>query len=192
NFIKFKLSPKICFLILFIVLFATVKFHHRYNIDRKFHDLESVDKSKAMDAQLIHKNLKGLKWISKYNQNPQVEINTIKNAIQKIDNDDREKILITHYQFISTILNKNLNILNRWYLWDNNTHPTENHKYFEFYKKMVSNNLINNKIKVIYLLGQENEILFDDVNNYFTDICFKSKTLEKNKFSSHEIIDCKN
>ena len=24
-------------------------------------------------------------------------------------------------------------ILNRWYLWDNNTHPTENHKYFEFY-----------------------------------------------------------
>ena len=192
NFIKFKLSPKICFLILFIVLFATVKFHHRYNIDRKFHDLEAVDKSKAMDAQLIHKNLKGLKWISKYNQNPQVEINTIKNAIQKIDNDDREKILITHYQFISTILNKNLNILNRWYLWDNNTHPTENHKYFEFYKKMVNNNLINNKIKVIYLLGQENEILFDDVNNYFTDICFKSETLEKNKFSSHEIIDCKN
>ena len=59
------------------------------------------------------------------------EINTIKNAIQRIDNDDREKILITHYQFISTILNKNLNILNRWYLWDNNTHPTENHKYFE-------------------------------------------------------------
>ena len=192
NLISYKFPHKTFYLIIFIFLFSTIKFHYRYNIDRKFHDLEAVDKNKAMDAQLIHKNLKGLKWISKYNQNPQVEVNTIKNAIQKIDNDDREKILITHYQFISTILNKNLNILNRWYLWDNNTHPTENHKYFEFYKKMVNNNLINNKIKVIYLLGQENEILFDDVNNYFTDICFKSETLEKNKFSSHEIIDCKN
>ena len=192
NLISYKFPHKTFYLIIFIVLFSTIKFHYRYNIDRKFHDLEAVDKNKAIDAQLIHKNLKGLKWISKYNQNPQVEVNTIKNAIQKIDNDDREKILITHYQFISTILNKNLNILNRWYLWDNNTHPTENHKYFEFYKKMVNNNLINNKVKVIYLLGQENEILFDDVNNYFTDICFKSKTLEKNKFSSHEIIDCKN
>jgi len=191
NFISYKFPHKTFYLIIFIVLFSTIKFHYRYNIDRKFHDLEAVDKNKAIDAQLIHKNLKGLKWISKYNQNPQVEVNTIKNAIQKIDNDDREKILITHYQFISTILNKNLNILNRWYLWDNNTHPTENHKYFEFYKKMVSNNLINNKIKVIYLLGQENEILFDDVNNYFTDVCFKSKTLEKNKFSSHEVVDCK-
>jgi hypothetical protein len=76
-------------------------------------------------------------------------------------------------------------------LWDNNTHPTENHKYFEFYKKMVNKNLINNKVKVIYLLGQENEILFDNVKNYFTGVCFKSKMLEKNKFSLHEVINCK-
>ena len=191
NILNFDKSPKIILVILFIVLFATIKFHLRYNIDRKFHDLEHVDKSIAIDAGLIHKNLKGLKWISKFNQDPMNEINTIKKALLTIDNDKRKKILITHYQFFSTILNKDLNILNRWYLWDNNTHPTENHKYFEFYKKMINKNIIKNEIQVIYLLGQDNEILFSNIKNYFTEVCFKSKTLEEKRFSVHELISCK-
>ena len=191
NILNFDKSPKIILVILFIVLFATIKFHLRYNIDRKFHDLEYVDKSIAIDAGLIHKNLKGLKWISKFNQDPMNEINTIKKALLTIDNDKRKKILITHYQFFSTILNKDLNILNRWYLWDNNTHPTENHKYFEFYKNMINKNLTKNKIQVIYLLGQDNEILFKNIKNYFTNVCFESKTLEEKRFSVHELIVCK-
>ena len=54
--------------------------------------------------------------------------------------DERDKILITHYQFMSTILGKNFNILNRWYLWSNDSHPTESHEHFEFYKSMVNKN----------------------------------------------------
>ena len=88
--------------------------------------------------------------------------------------------------------NKDYNILNRWYLWDNNTHPTENHKYFKFYKSMVNKNIKSNNVQVIYLLGQENEILFDNVKNYFTELCFESKTHIDKRFSSHEIINCKN
>jgi len=98
--------------------------------------------------------------------------------------------LITHYHFISTVLDKNLNILNRWYLWDNNTHPTENHKYFNQYKSLINKNISSNKIEVIYLLGQENEIIFDKVKNYFTELCFESKTLVDKKFSVHEIVTC--
>ena len=111
--------------------------------------------------------------------------------VKIIDNDKRKKVLITHYQFVSTILNEDLNILNRWYLWDNNTHPTENHKYFEFYKNMIKKNLTKNKIQVIYLLGQDNEILFKNIKNYFTNVCFESKTLEEKRFSVHELIVCK-
>ena len=191
NISYLKKSSKIITIILFIVLISTIKFHLRYNIERKFHDLESVNKSEAIDAKKIHKNLSGLKWINKFNQNPNDEINTIKKALRVIDSDNRKKILITHYQFISTILNEDLNILNRWYLWNNNTHPTENHKYFEFYKNMINKNLTKNKIQVIYLLGQDNEILFSDIKNYFTNVCFKSKTLEEKRFSVHELIVCK-
>ena len=191
NILKFNYSFKFLWVIIFIVIFATIKFHFRYNIERKFHDLEAVDKSTAIDASKIHKNLKGLKWVTKFNPDPANEISTIKQALQVIDNDQREKILITHYQFISTILDKDLNIMNRWYLWDNNTHPTENHKYFKFYKKMIKKNITNNKIQVLYLLGQDNEILFGNVKNYFTNVCFKSKTIEEKRFSMHELIVCK-
>ena len=57
---------------------------------------------------------------------------------------------------------------------------------------MIKKNLKKNNISVIYLLGLENEILFRHVKNYFTDVCFESKTLEENKFSVHKIISCKN
>ena len=50
---------------------------------------------------------------------------------------------------------------------------------------------VKNKIKVIYLLGQENEINFKNVKNYFTDMCFESKTIIPNRFSSQEIVNCK-
>ena len=184
-----KINSKAIYLLIFVVLFATVKFHLRYNMDRKFHDLESLDKSKAIDAKQIHQNLNSLKWLSK-NDIPEIEVEVLKKAIRVIEMDKREKTLITHYQFISTILNENLNILNRWYLWDNNTHPTENHKYFEVYKSLVNKNIKSNKVEVIYLLGQKDEIIFDKIKNYFTDVCFKSKTLVENKFSIHEIVSC--
>ena len=177
------------YIILFFVLFASVKFHFRFNIDRKFIELENIDKSKAVQANSINENFKNLKWISKFDQ-PNNELKVIKEALKVIDSDNREKTLITHYQFISTFLDESLNILNRWYLWDNNTHPTENHKYFDFYKSLVDKNIKKNKVKVVYLLGQKNEINFKNVKNYFTDTCFKSKTIVPDRFSMHEIVKC--
>lgn len=190
NLNKLNLNSKLFYLIIFIVLISTLKFHYRYNIDRKFHDIENVNKSNAIHAKLIHPNFKNLKWITRFNE-PEIELRVIKKAIETINNDRREKTLITHYQFMSTILDKRLNILNRWYLWDNNTHPTENHKYFESYKKLVNKNIRENKVRVIYLLGEENEILIDNVKNYFTEVCFESKTIIQRKFSLHKIVNCK-
>ena len=56
---------------------------------------------------------------------------------------------------------------------------------------MIKKNITNNKIQVLYLLGQDNEILFENVKNYFTNVCFKSKTIEEKRFSMHELIVCK-
>ena len=185
---KLKISYIYFLLIFALLIFSTTKFHYRFNVDRKFLDLEKVNKKKAIDAITIDEKLKNLKWISKYYE-PIEEINLVKKAIKTIGSDNREKILITHYQFFSTVLDNNINLLNRWYLWDNNTHPTENHKYFIFYKKMISENLSKNKIKVIYLLGEE--IQFEKVKDYFTDTCFRSTKVIENKLSYHEITKCK-
>ena len=51
------------------------KYHLRFNEERKFNELENVDLSIAVDAQIIDKKLKGLKWITHLNpKNPQKEI----------------------------------------------------------------------------------------------------------------------
>ena len=189
NLKKLNFNTKIIYIILLLVLFATIKFHLRFNVDRKFHDIEKVDKNIAIKANTFHENFKNLKWVSKFD-NPQDELNVIKQAFNIIDNDDRQKTLITHYQFFATFLDKPMNNLNRWYLWDNNTHPTENHKYFEVYKSLINKNIKKNKVKVIYLLGQKNEIKFNNVKNYFTDTCFESKTIIQDRFSSHTLIKC--
>ena len=55
---------------------------------------------------------------------------------------------------------------------------------------MVNKNIEDNKVQVIYLLSQKNEIPFDNIKNYFTGKCFKSKIIVENRFSSHEIIKC--
>ena len=136
--------------------------------------------------------LQYLKWITPNFKNPNEEINLIKQALLLIKDDKKEKMIITHYQFFSLLLNDDLNILNRWYLWDNNTHPTQNHKYFNIYKQMVNENLKKNRIEVIYLLGSDKEFLFLNIKDYFDDVCFKNYEVVKNKFSYHEIIDCKN
>ncbi len=189
NLDKLNFNIKISYLIILLVLFSTIKFHYRFNIDRKFLDLEDIKKNNAIRASEINVNLKNLKWLSRHD-NPENELKVLKQALKVVDNDDRKLTLITHYNFISTILNKNFFILNRWYLWDNNTHPTENHKYFNFYKLLVNRNIQSNNVKVIYLLGQENEIQFDKVKNYFNNTCFESKTIIEKRFSVHEIVKC--
>ena len=52
--------------------YLPTKFHFRYNIDRKFHDLENIDKNLAIKANYIHPNLNNLNWITK-NEEPNNE-----------------------------------------------------------------------------------------------------------------------
>jgi len=191
NLKDLKLS-KFYFITIFVLLiFITGKYHLRYNVDRKFLDIENINKNISVEAKNIDIKLNYLNWVSLSFKNPEEEIDLIKKALNIVKSDSRKKIFITHYQFFSLLLNEDLNILNRWYLWDNNTHPTENHKYFKIYKEMVNKNLKKNSIEVIYLLGAKNEINFENISNYFDGVCFKNNIVVKNKFSYHEIINCK-
>ena len=38
-----------------------LKYHLRYNVDRKFIDIEKVDKKLGFQSKELHKNFKGLK-----------------------------------------------------------------------------------------------------------------------------------
>ena len=179
-------------LIIIVIAFSTIKYHYRFNLDRKFMDLEKVNLEKAVPASELSYKLKNLKWITPldYSENPKEELRFLKEVINLLKNDKRKKTIITHYQFFSLILDEDLNILNRWYL-DHNTHPTKGHKYFNYYKNFVNKNLTRNDVEVIYLVSfTEKEMTFDNIKIYFTEKCFKNNFLIENKLSYHEIIKC--
>ena len=68
-------------------------------------DLQNKDLNKSLNANLINAKLENLKWITPFFPGtPEEEINLLKDSILKIKNDNREKMIITHYQFFSIIL----------------------------------------------------------------------------------------
>ena len=175
-----------------LVTFCTVKYHYRFNIERKFMDLENVNLEKAIFASQLSPKLENLKWITpfSYSENPQEELDFLKTVINHLKEDTRKKTVITHYQFLSLILGEDLNILNRWYM-DHHSHPTPGHKYFKYYEDFVNKQLTKNNIEVIYLISfTKNEMMFDKVKVYFTQKCFKNSEVIEGKFSFHEIKNC--
>ena len=181
------------FLVIILVTFTSIKYHNVYNVKRKFMDLQFVDLSKAIDASLIDVKLKNLKWITPYyyGKNPEKEISLIKSAVDILKNDKREKMVITNYQFFSLILEKNLNIPNRWSLHHHNLYPIKNHKYFEYYKDFFNKKLKSSKIDVIYIVKShpKESIKIEHFKIYLNDICFKDTKISE-ILSSHEIINC--
>ena len=140
-------------LIIFITLGSTIYNITKYANSRKFMDLEKIELDKAISAVKIDKKLNGLKWISPiYPDNPNLEINLLKETIKLINDDKQNKMLITHYQFISAIINQPIFSPARTYASNNTSYPTEGSKFFESYKSFFNNRIEEKQIKVIYLI----------------------------------------
>ena len=61
---KNKLNNSIRILLILFTVFTTIKYHYRFNEDRKMLNLEKVKLETAVDSLKIDEKLKGLKWIS--------------------------------------------------------------------------------------------------------------------------------
>jgi len=178
-------------LIILLVIISTIKYHGVYNIPRKFMDLQKVDLSKSIKADLIDSKLKNLKWITpEFPSDPKKEINLIKEAIEVLKKDKRNIMMITEYQFFSIILEKNLNIPNRWYTHDNNSYPLKNHKYFKFYEDHFMNIIAKNNIEVIYIFGfVTGNSKIKNFQIYMDDICFDEEKINEIT-TSYELKTC--
>ena len=51
---------------IFVLILITLKYHFRYNENRKFHELENVNFNLSLNADMLDKSLRGLKWINPY------------------------------------------------------------------------------------------------------------------------------
>ena len=177
NLFENKNFFKIIFALLLISL--TTKYHLRFNEGRKFIDLQNVDFNKAVKASIIDERFNNLKWITAtYKDNPLEEINYLKESVNFLKKENKKKMVITHYQFFSVLLNENLNIPNRWYFPDNTFPSSENNNFYKNYKNFLLNKIKNNNIGIVYIIMEDPEFFGNIFLKYFNDKCKFSK---KNK-----------
>jgi len=150
-------------------------------------ELSNANLNLSKKADYIDKKLKGLKWITPiYPKNPQEELSLIKNTISYLKMEKKNMMVITHYQFFSSIIKKDLMSPNRWFTSDGVSYPLEEHKYFSKYQAYFKNLVSIKKIDVIYIVKP---IKIDAINIIFKENCLK--TTEINKIlQKHELHEC--
>ena len=157
-----------------ILIFSTIKYHLRFNENKKFMELSNVDLNLAIDASILDKSLKGLKWITpNYPNNPSKEIEKLIEIKKIILADETKKILISDYQILPAILKLKTVTPNKWF--DDLSVPRPNDKYFENYKDFFTKSLNSQNIETIYL--------FKDKERFLTKIleknCYKKKLISE-------------
>tara|TARA_B100001059_G_scaffold211095_1_gene225186 strand:+ start:2001 stop:3584 length:1584 start_codon:yes stop_codon:yes gene_type:complete len=170
--------------ILFILILATLKFHIRFNENKKFMELSGVDLNIAVDAKKISTSLKGLKWISpEYSENPMEEIQLINYAKEKILMDNTKKIIISDYQILPSIIGLKTAAPNKWF--DILSVPGEENKFFLSYKNFFLEKINKQKIETIYLIGEKEIFL----KNILKSGCFNTEVLNE-KIKKINITNC--
>ena len=147
-------------------------------------DLQQIDLNNAIDANNLNKKFNNLRWITPfyYKEKPSEEIELLQGVLKVLSKENHEEIIIiTHYQFFSLILDKKINILNRWYFPENNTHPTSiNNKFYSHYIKRNQNIIKKNNIKKIYLINSyPGEFSFINIKDFLNKQCFKKEEYNK-------------
>jgi len=170
--LNIKHKNKFIYFIVFLVIFSTVKYHIRYNENRKFNDLSNIDISKHADAGEIHKSLKGISWVTPfYNGSPQDEIEMIKKIKEQIDKKKNDLMLITHYLFLDSITLTSLNSPSKTHTPDGASIPMPNNKHFLYYKNFLYKKLRKENINEVYFI--KNDIHLEIITQFFEKDCYK-------------------
>ena len=95
-------------------------------------------------------------------------------------------MVITDYQFFSSILEKDLMSPNRWYTTDGVSYPLKNNKYFSDYKKYFVNLVSSKKINLIYTVIP---IEVDAINIIFEENCLETIQINHILYK-HKLHEC--
>ena len=166
---KYNLTNLIYTILISILLISTIKFHERFNINKKFMDLDKADFKLSQNSEILDQSLKNLKWITPiYPTKPNYELNKLIELKETLINDPENKIIVTNYQFLPSITNLKKIAPNKWF--DGQSVPKSNSKYFNFYKNFLINSLKNQEVKIIYLTF--NKVIY--FNEFFEKDCYET------------------
>ena len=187
NLVKEK---KNIFFIIFLIslnLFITAKYHERFNIDRKFMDLQNISKSSYENGSDISSKLKGLKWFTTLNSSTlNEETMLLKDTIKYLKKNNTNSVIITVYQFINSEINSKIYSPNRWYTDDGVSYPLKDSKYFDYYVNFYKKKLIEKNVTKIFTISPIDEKSF---NFIFTNNCYETTKINQ-ILLKHELVNC--
>ena len=151
--------------LLFIGLATIIYYKVTYLDNRKFMELENVSLNNALNAKILHPKFQSLKWITpEYKDNPALEIKKLQDVFKILNSENRNVLILTHYQFFSALLDKrNFYTFSKTYTYDSISLPKKNDKYFLNYKQFVFLKIKRNEINIIYKIGTDidKSIIYD-------------------------------
>ena len=183
---KYNHKKIFSFLMIIFLVFVTLKYHYRFNVERKFHELQKVNFNESINGNKIDKSLDGLLWINPFFKGkPDEEVAILKEGKLFLEKRSSEVMLISHYLFLDSITIKKLNLPNRSFTMDGVSMPIKGNKHFNFYKKFLIDKIEKNKIKEIYFFKHEG-ISRRAITDYLNPKCYN---LEENTvFSIYKIL----
>ena len=173
--IKYLKTKHMIYFIAIILCISVVKYHLRFNQDKKFMELSNVNFNLSVDAKILDDKLSNLNWITpRFSKNPSEEIKYLQEVKSILLKDNKSKILITDYQFFPAIIENNNFSPNKWY--DDLSVPTKKNKFFSQYKDFYLSKIKSQKIKNIYIIGEDKKIFIEDI---FETDCIYSQQLNE-------------
>ena len=169
---KLKKNKIILLLLISVFLFSTIKYHFRFNVEKKFMELSDTSINLAVDAKQLDDKLSGLKWITplpRWKKNPQGEINILIDTKNYLLKEKEKYILITDYQILPALINLENVSPNKWY--DRNSVPKKNNIYSKDYVSFLKKSIEKQNIKHIYIINSDKKFIedlysFKDCMNY--------------------------
>jgi len=171
------------------LIFVTFKYHHRYNESRYFLDFKigTFDKKKTIKAENLDKSLKNLQWITPFDfiTNSGEEINQLKLSVEYIKKNLKNKIIISNYLFLSSLVKSNIASPLKFY--DTVSVPDLKNPFFNYYKSFFITKLKNNNVAVVYTTSEYyNNIL---INIFINKNCIISRKINSILYE-HNINKC--
>ncbi len=165
---ELKFKKYLSLFLIILCIGVTLKYHFRFNVDRKFHELTGSDISQNINAKSINKKFTNLKWLTPGAKDKQTLVEEIK-YLKEMENllraDVSNKIIYTHYSFFSVILDENANSPSRWFPQDGSAFPLKGDKFFNDYQKLLIAIILKKDIESVYVLRDVSEEMFTDYIN---------------------------
>ena len=185
--VKYK---SLIFGILIFCLFVTYKYHLRFNVDRKFHDLQNTNLENTVNAEKIHSSLSSLKWKTPNFEDPLNEITIINNVVREVEKSGKKIILMTNHNFISSISPKKIYTISRTY--DSISFPSKNNVYFGKFKSFLDDQINLKNLQQIFIFIPDSDLQFSlerYVLEYFDPNCLQISKSDK-YLAKIDLINC--